>query len=171
MMSGMKYKQGDVILVPVPFTNLKEAKQRPALIISNDDHNNKVEDVVICGITSNIKDEDFSVILEQKDMEEGKKPGGLEGRLHPIGIFMSEGEVALFELEQLRALRQEYTQWTYIYKDSRRLERIEEWDVVFTDSDVRGRVRTRGRWYEITKESSVARKEKPLFLSSKGSKK
>ncbi len=72
MTSGMKYRQGDVILVPVPFTNLKEAKQRPALIISNDDHNNKVEDVVICGITSNIKEEDFSINLEQKDMEEGK---------------------------------------------------------------------------------------------------
>ena len=72
MMSGTQYKQGDVVLVPVPFTSLKEAKQRPALIISNDAHNVKVEDVVICGITSNIKDEPYSIILEQKDMAEGK---------------------------------------------------------------------------------------------------
>ncbi len=72
MMSGTQYKQGDVVLVPVPFTSLKEAKQRPALIISNDAHNIKVEDVVICGITSNIKDEPYSIILEQKDMVEGK---------------------------------------------------------------------------------------------------
>ena len=72
MMSGTQYKQGDVVLVPMPFTSLKEAKQRPALIISNDAHNVKVEDVVICGITSNIKDEPYSIILEQKDMAEGK---------------------------------------------------------------------------------------------------
>lgn len=71
MTSGTQYKQGDVILVPVPFTTLKEAKQRPALIISNDLHNAKVEDVVICGITSNIKDEEYSILLEQKDMAEG----------------------------------------------------------------------------------------------------
>ncbi len=72
MKSGIQYKQGDVVLVPVPFTSLKEAKQRPALIISNDAHNVKVEDVVICGITSNIKDEPYSIILEQKDMVKGK---------------------------------------------------------------------------------------------------
>ena len=71
MTFGMIFKQGDVVLVPVPFTNLKEAKQRPALIISNDFHNAKVDDVVICGITSNIKDEIHSVLLEQKDMKEG----------------------------------------------------------------------------------------------------
>ncbi len=72
MMSGTQFKQGEIILVPVPFTSLKEAKQRPALIISNDAYNNKVEDIVICGITSNIKDEPYSIMLEQKDMAEGK---------------------------------------------------------------------------------------------------
>ncbi len=112
----------------------------------------------------------ISLLTVRKDMEEGKKPGGLEGRLHPIGIFMSEGEIALFEIEQLRALSQEYTQWTHIYRDNRRLEHIEEWDVAFLDSGVRGRVRTRNGWYEITKESCVARKEKPLLLSSDGGK-
>ena len=71
MMSGTQFKQGEVILVPLPFTDLKASKQRPALIISNDSYNSKVDDIVICGITSNIKDEDFSVIISQKDMSEG----------------------------------------------------------------------------------------------------
>ena len=71
MMSGTQFRQGEVILVPLPFTDLKASKQRPALIISNDYYNSKVDDIVICGITSNIKDEDFSVILDQKDMSEG----------------------------------------------------------------------------------------------------
>ncbi|VVB81358.1 PemK-like, MazF-like toxin of type II toxin-antitoxin system [uncultured archaeon] len=71
-MSGMIFRQGDVVLVPVPFTDLKEAKQRPALVISNDARNARVDDVVICGITSNIKDEPYSIILEQKDMAEGR---------------------------------------------------------------------------------------------------
>ncbi|MBI4146649.1 type II toxin-antitoxin system PemK/MazF family toxin [Candidatus Woesearchaeota archaeon] len=72
MTSGTQFRQGDVILVPVPFTDLKEAKQRPALVISSDEHNRKVDDLVICGITSNIKDEEYSVMLEQKDMIDGE---------------------------------------------------------------------------------------------------
>ena len=71
MISGTQFKQGEIVLVPIPFTDLKDSKQRPALIISNDLHNSKVEDVVICGITSNIKDEEYSIMIEQKDMAEG----------------------------------------------------------------------------------------------------
>lgn len=71
MTSGTQFRQGDGVLVPLPFTDLKATKQRPALIISNGAHNSKVEDVIICGITSNIKDEDYSIMLEQKDMSEG----------------------------------------------------------------------------------------------------
>lgn len=71
MMSGTKFKQGDIILVPVPFTDLSNAKQRPALVISSTVHNTQVEDLVICGITSNIKNELHSIMIEQKDMIEG----------------------------------------------------------------------------------------------------
>ena len=71
MTFGTVFKQGDVILVPVPFTNLKESKQRPAIIISNDVRNAKNDDIIICGITSNIRDEPYSIIIEQKDMNEG----------------------------------------------------------------------------------------------------
>lgn len=34
--STINYRQGDVILVPFPFTDLSTIKQRPALIISAD---------------------------------------------------------------------------------------------------------------------------------------
>lgn len=71
MTSGTQFKQGDLLLVPVPFTDLKGAKQRPAIVISNTLRNARVDDIVICGITSNIKNEVHSIILEQKDMAEG----------------------------------------------------------------------------------------------------
>lgn len=71
MMSGTPYKQGDVVLVAFPFTNLKGAKQRPVLILSPQHHNMITEDIVVCGITTNLSDETNSVLINQKDMAEG----------------------------------------------------------------------------------------------------
>lgn len=47
------YNKWDIILVPFPFTNLKTTKKRPALIISPEEYNNKL-DVVIAFITSKL---------------------------------------------------------------------------------------------------------------------
>jgi mRNA interferase MazF len=43
---------GDVVLVKFPFTNLINAKQRPAVVISGLDYNSARRDVVILAITS-----------------------------------------------------------------------------------------------------------------------
>ncbi len=71
MTSGTPYKQGDVVLIPFPFTNLKGAKQRPAMILSPERCNAKTEDIIVCGITTNLSDESSSVLIDQKDMTEG----------------------------------------------------------------------------------------------------
>ncbi len=46
--------QGDVVLVPFPFTNLKTTKRRPAIVISANWFNNAHPDCVIVAITSQI---------------------------------------------------------------------------------------------------------------------
>ena len=53
MKSITAYKKWDIVLVPFPFTDLKTVKKRPALIISPDEYNEKL-DVVICFITSKL---------------------------------------------------------------------------------------------------------------------
>lgn len=47
-------KQGDVILVPFPFTDLTTIKQRPALVLSADWFNTLRDDCVVAAITSQI---------------------------------------------------------------------------------------------------------------------
>lgn len=48
------YNQGDVVLVPFPFTNLQTIKRRPAVIISADWFNKAHRDCVVVAITSKI---------------------------------------------------------------------------------------------------------------------
>ncbi|HHW36473.1 MAG TPA: type II toxin-antitoxin system PemK/MazF family toxin [Bacillales bacterium] len=66
------YKQGDIVLVPVPYSDLTNRKQRPVLVISNDNYNKMTEDIVVVAITSQLKDLDYSVVIESKDLNEGE---------------------------------------------------------------------------------------------------
>lgn len=65
-------RQGDVILVPVPFTDLTSLKRRPALIISTNTYNESHEDIVVVAMTSNIEPRDFSIIIDTGDMARGE---------------------------------------------------------------------------------------------------
>ncbi|MDC1205284.1 type II toxin-antitoxin system PemK/MazF family toxin [Candidatus Pacebacteria bacterium] len=65
------YDQGDIILVPFPFTDLNQVKKRPALVISKSDFNDHREDVIAVGVTSDArylagteKDDEFRLIEE-----------------------------------------------------------------------------------------------------------
>ncbi|MDQ0157825.1 type II toxin-antitoxin system PemK/MazF family toxin [Robertmurraya andreesenii] len=66
------YKQGDIVLIPIPFSDLTNRKQRPILIISNDNYNRMTEDIVVVAITSHLTDLDYSVIIESKDLNESE---------------------------------------------------------------------------------------------------
>ncbi len=57
MLSTTGYRQGDIVLVSFPFTDLTSSKRRPALIISPDSFNAAGEDLVLAAITSHITDD------------------------------------------------------------------------------------------------------------------
>ena len=68
------YKQGEIVIVPFPFSDLSSIKQRPVLILSKNIDNEKVEDIVTCGITSNVKNSKYSVLIKNEDLIEGEVP-------------------------------------------------------------------------------------------------
>ena len=71
MQSGIMLKQRDIILIPIPFTDLTSRKKRPAIIISNDNYNETHEDIVVVALTSNVESRDFTIMLTNDEMEEG----------------------------------------------------------------------------------------------------
>ena len=74
MKYGTSYSQGDIVLIPFPFTDLSHSKKRPALVLSNKKYNKETEDFIVCGITSNLKDRRYSVLITKKDLEKGFIP-------------------------------------------------------------------------------------------------
>ena len=63
----MKYNQGDIILLPYPFTDLSEIKQRPDVIISKDSINK--QNYIVAKITSVIHSDKFSFSIAPTDID------------------------------------------------------------------------------------------------------
>ncbi len=50
----MRYKRGDVVVLPFPYTDQSGAKRRPALILSTDAYNTRRADIIVAPITGNL---------------------------------------------------------------------------------------------------------------------
>lgn len=73
----MTPEQGDIVLVPVPFTDLTSQKRRPVIVISNDAYNRQSADVVVVAMTSNPTKTLFSFQVTASDLVNGtlNRPG------------------------------------------------------------------------------------------------
>lgn len=65
------YKQRELVLLPFPFSHLTSAKIRPALVLSTDAYNTACDDVIVCALTTNLSRTDYSVLIQQTDLETG----------------------------------------------------------------------------------------------------
>ena len=67
----MHLKQGSIVLVDFSYSNLKEAKFRPALVISNFEYNENSMDVLVMRVTSRSREEGWKVEILRDDLKEG----------------------------------------------------------------------------------------------------
>ena len=68
------YRQRDIVLVAFPFSDFSRKKVRPVLVLSNDTYNWQSADILVCGLTTNLKPAPYSVIVDLTDVEQ---PGSL----------------------------------------------------------------------------------------------
>jgi mRNA interferase MazF len=69
----MMFNYGDIVLIPLPFTDLTATKKRPVLIVSNNDYNKKTMDIVVVAITSNMsQDKEYTVMLKTDSLQSGE---------------------------------------------------------------------------------------------------
>lgn len=73
----MRPAQGDIVLVPVPFTDLTSHRRRPVIVVSNDAYQAATADFVGVAMTSNLKPEPYSFEITTADLDDGalNRPG------------------------------------------------------------------------------------------------
>lgn len=62
-----KFNQGDIVLIPYPYTDLSNTKKRPVVIISKDSINK--QNFIVSKITSVIRNDQFTFPIKDTDTE------------------------------------------------------------------------------------------------------
>jgi mRNA interferase MazF len=111
MQSGIQFKQGDIVIVPFPFSDLRGMRQRPVLIISNNEYNNNYEDIITCGITSNLKNANHSILFDNDNLSEGEIPK--KSRIKVDKLFTLEKsiikkKIAKLNTEYMAGVKEEF---------------------------------------------------------------
>lgn len=70
----MKFRQKEIVLVPFPYSDLSSIKNRPVLILSNNNFNFSHNDLLVAVITSKIFIDDYSVEIDNDSLEYGILP-------------------------------------------------------------------------------------------------
>ena len=105
-------KQGDIVLIPIPFTDLSSQKRRPVIVVSNDAYNRKTMDIVVVAMTSNPTVVDYSFTITSSDLERGKlnRPGKVRvDKIYTLSqsiVVKTFGRVNLIVLDRIRSTLQ-----------------------------------------------------------------
>ncbi len=67
-------RQQDIVWVRFPYSDMKEWKFRPAVVISNNKYNKKSPDVVACAITSKLEEKDYTILIDESNITTGRLP-------------------------------------------------------------------------------------------------
>jgi len=109
-------EQGDIVLIPVPFTDLSSSKKRPVIVVSNDDYHRASKDMVVVAMTSNPEVVTYSFVITSSDLENGilKRPSTVRvDKIYTLSQNMVTrifGRVNLEKFDLIRKLLNELIQ-------------------------------------------------------------
>ncbi len=90
------FVRGDVVVVPFPFSDLTQAKRRPAIVIAALEG----DDVILCQITSKAVSDKYSIRLEDGDFESGNL--NQSSNIRPNRIFTADSHIILYRVGKLK---------------------------------------------------------------------
>lgn len=105
----MHAHQGDIVLIPVPFTDLSSRKRRPVIVISSDAYNAAGHDMIVVAMTSNPAQSLWSFRIDSSDLDAGRlnRPGTIRvDRIYTLAQSLAAvrfGAVTQNVLDRIRA--------------------------------------------------------------------
>jgi len=96
----MILEQRDIVLLRFPFSDLAGSKVRPALVISNDEYNAGSQDFIAVAITSNLKIRGHSILVTNRDLENGRLI--VDSKIKPDKIFSASKKLVRMNIGRVK---------------------------------------------------------------------
>ncbi len=94
-----KFVKGDIVVIPFPYSDLTNAKKRPALVLAE----SSLGDLILCQITSQ-EIKDFSAItLSNDDFTHGSL--NKVSNIRPNKLFTADSKIILYKVGSLSAYK------------------------------------------------------------------
>ncbi len=94
-----RFVKGDVVVLPFPFSDLTQAKRRPALVMAE----LKGDDLILCMITSQWVKDDDAIQIDEADFEQGSLKK--KSHIRPNRIFTADSNIILYSAGHLKKKR------------------------------------------------------------------
>jgi len=91
-----KFMKGEVVVVPFPFSDLSQAKRRPALVVAELEG----DDIILCQITSQTIKDNYSIPIGDNDFETGSLKQ--LSNMRPNRIFTADSHIVLYRVGNLK---------------------------------------------------------------------
>lgn len=63
--------QRDIVLLAFPFSDLRQSKVRPAIILSNDKYNKRTKDIIVVPLTSRPRQTSYDMLITNENLDRG----------------------------------------------------------------------------------------------------
>ena len=93
------FVKGDVVVIPFPFSDLTQAKRRPALILTVLDG----DDIILCQITSQSVKDKYAIQINDADFETGSLKQ--ISNVRPNRIFTVDQKIVLYKIGKIKFFR------------------------------------------------------------------
>ncbi|MEC4818250.1 MAG: type II toxin-antitoxin system PemK/MazF family toxin [Scytonema sp. PMC 1069.18] len=92
-----RFVKGDVVIVPFPFSDLTQAKRRPAVVVANLQGN----DLILCQITSQAVSDEYAINIDNSHFNTGNL--NQISNIRPNRLFTADESIILYKAGQLKS--------------------------------------------------------------------
>jgi len=94
-----KFVKGDVVVIPFPFSDLSQAKRRPALVLAG----LSGDDIILCQITSQHSRDLYAISLLDSDFNSGSLK--MPSNIRPNRIFTADQSIVLYAIGHIQDVK------------------------------------------------------------------